>query len=189
MLLVVSLMSVVGAAVYQAAFNGLAIWRRSEDFGQEEDVFLLLEKMQVDLRNAIDHAAMPFEGKPDQISFPSVVRTRADTHNPQQRGGMVEQIGRVAYFFEEKQRCVFRRQANYSQSLKGAFGKEQILIRNVESLTLQYVYPGLETMDVKSSASGVFPSAVIVTVAYAAEDGNRQERKRFIPVFLGGARP
>jgi hypothetical protein len=188
MLLVVSLMSMVGAAVYQAAFNGLAIWRRSEHFGQEQDVFLLLEKMEKDLHNTVDHTSISFAGEGGWISFPAMVRTRADSQNPQQRGTMVEQIGKVVYLFDEKQRSVLRRQANYSQSLKGTFGKEQTIIENVEAMTLQYAYPGVEQMEVKSVAGG-FPLAVIVTLAYTADDGSRQERQRFIPVLLGGLGP
>ena len=141
-LLVVSLIAVIGAALYHTLSNGLKIWDRSQRFVIEEDILIFLDKIGQDVRNIFTYSQIGFEGKESYFAFPTTVRILADSKSDFTKGEYINQIGRVKYYFDKRKNRIGRKQANYSQALEGIFKENKVLCNSVTSLEFRYYYPG-----------------------------------------------
>lgn len=183
--LVVSLISMVGLAVYHSIANGLRIWERSQRFVGEEDIAIFFDKLSQDLHNAFPYSLISFEGKEDSMSFPTIVRTPADKKRSSRRQDYVDQIGQVKYYFDFMHHSLFRQQANYSQALNRKFGRKQLLATPVQSVRFSYYYDVEDELDIKGPEEGELPSAVQVEVELFDTTGQKTTMMRLIPIPLG----
>ena len=171
--LVVSLLSVVSLAVYNAIANGLRVWQRSQQFLLEEDAALFLDKLEYDLQNGLDYSLLAFDGAVRKISFPAVVRTWQDQRIAgSAQPELIEQIGMVQYSYDKIDRTVFRSQANYSQALNGKFGEARPLVSPLSGLKFSFLVVSGKETKWQQRAAGQLPRAVKVEIEYQEKNGN-----------------
>lgn len=186
MALVVGLMSVVGLAGYKALSNGLRIWERTRDFSVDEDIAIFMSKLNVDLHNAFQYSLIAFEGKDDQIVFPTIVRTQMDKNVSGGQIDYIRQIGQVEYFFDKLNSRILRRQGNYSQAVDEERPQERTLVDSVDSVRFFYYYIDEEgKADIKRRAEDVLPAAVAVKVEFKEKTGKKREVTRIINIPVG----
>lgn len=184
MLLVVSLLSVTGLAVYQSIANGMKIWERSRKFVVDEDISISIDKMSRDLRNALNYSLIPFKGEEIRIVFPTMVRTAADKEATVNSGD-IDQVGRVEYSFDKMKSGLFRRQANYSQAVEGEFGPRRVLAGPLHSVNFFYYYDTGEETEIKRETEGVMPSALKIEIEFLEDTGKMRKIERLISIPIG----
>lgn len=182
MTLVVSLMAMVGLAVYQSITNGLKVWQRAGKMSYEEDLAVFFDKLSTDIHNTFVFAKLPFQGKESVLSFPTIIRTAADSKGTSKAEVYVEQLGAVQYRFDPLTKTLVYAQANYSQSLKEKFGRPRVLLTSVYSLAFSYL-TRKEGKTVKELRweEGV-PEAVIVELKVLDERGEVRTMEKIINV-------
>lgn len=176
MLLVVSLLSVIGASLYQAIANGVRIWNRAHYFSVEEDVAVFMDKFRQDLRHSLEYSQLSWEAKDGrELSFPALIITRADKKVAGDRTLYVPQIGMVQYRFDGLDRALIREEANYGQALEEEYGRRQTLAQPVEDMKLFYIYKTDGQLKSESGLrTGVLPSAVVVELTFLDDTGARR---------------
>jgi prepilin-type N-terminal cleavage/methylation domain-containing protein len=184
MLLVASLLSVTGLAVYHAISDGLRVWEYSRRYSSEEDVAVFFEKLSADLQNTYRYSAIAFDGKENKILIPTIVRTPVDKEISAS-GDLVEQMGCAEYFLQTGEKAIYRRQANYSQSLKKKFAPARALAAPVEKLHFKYY--GFEDgkLKPKKSVNKEIPVAVMVQIDFREVGGSVRHLQRMINIPIG----
>ena len=185
MLIVVSLLSLIGLALYKSLANGIKVWERSQRLVKEEDVALFFEKLTQDLRNTYLYSRIKFEGNELGFSFPAYVKTLADARGHSPRGEYIEQMGRVEYAFDPNKDIIYKRQANYGQALDNHYQPEQVLVRSVERVKFNYFYWTKKEELYSQDVLDVPPSGVEVELEFSDKLGRRSMRK-FIEIPVGG---
>lgn len=188
MILVISVISVLGLALYQSISHGLRIWERTQRFLLEEDVAIFFDRITRDLHNAFNYSLLFFEGEEDRIAFATIVRVPVDRKIRPAGDAYTDQIGRVEYYCDGLQSILYRRVANYSQALEGTFGKARLIARPVASLKFYYYVRDEEAVEVKTQIEEVLPLAVRVEVEFLDPDGRLRKAKRVINIPAGGHR-
>ncbi|MCB9772306.1 MAG: prepilin-type N-terminal cleavage/methylation domain-containing protein [Candidatus Omnitrophica bacterium] len=184
MLLVASLLSVTGLAVYHTIASGMRVWEYSRRYSAEEDVEIFFEKITADLQNSYSYSLIQFEGKSDQLFIPTIVRTPID-QNISPSGDIIEQMGGVEYFLQSGQKTIYRRQANYSQTLKKKFAEARPLAKPIESLIFKYFVIDDKKIKPKKKISSEIPVSVEVQVEFIEVGGNVRKLKRLINIPIG----
>jgi hypothetical protein len=185
MTLVVSIMAMIGLAVNQSVVNGIKLWDFTRQFSVEEDVFIFLDRLGLDLRNAFPLAQFAFDGTEENVAFPTVIRTRQDRMIAGHPDDYCEQIGRVEYVFDKAKRTITRRQANYSQALQAQFGPERVLAAPVEGLKFSYLYSAGEEFAWEEEGRH-FPAAVRVEIKIKEYNGDIRVLSRLLDIPLSG---
>lgn len=175
-LLVVSVLSVVGVAVYHVFSDSLKVWSRAQSSLTEEDVSIFSQKITSDVRNAFMYSKIRFEGKEDSLAFAAIIRTPADIKSGLAEGSYVNQIGKVEYYFDDLKNGLYRRQANYSQALGGKTPAGRLLVSDIKSVKFQYYYRHGSTYEVEAQGRAIIPSAVSVDL----ELGDGENPKRIV---------
>jgi len=186
MTLVVSLVAMIGLAVNQAVVNGVKLWGFTRHLSVEEDIFIFLDRLGLDLRNAFHFSLIVFDGAEAKLVFPTVVRIRQDRMMAGQQDDYCEQLGRVEYVFDKSQGVIIRRQANYSQALQAKFGAERVLASSVEELNFSYLYATGEELVWEDEGRGRLPVAVRVEVKFKEYNGDDREFARLLDIPLSG---
>ena len=186
MTLVVSLLAMIGLAVNQSVVNGIKLWDFTRQFTVEEDVFIFLDRLGSDLRNAFPFSPLTVNGTESTIAFPTMVRTRRDRMAAGNTDDYCDQIGRVEYAFDKVNRTVTRRQANYSQALQSRFGPQRVLAVPVEGLKFSYLYPNGEDLTWEDDARGQLPLAVRVEMQIKEHGGDIRVLSRLLDIPLAG---
>ncbi len=185
MLLVASLLSVTGLAVYHAIANGLRVWEYSRRYSAEEDAAIFFEKINSDLQNAYRYSQISFEGKADKIFIPTVVRVMADS-NTADKGQMIEQMGAAEYFYQKGKKTIYRRISNYSQALKAKHKLQaQPVATSIEGLRFTYFFLEDGKLKPKKSVSKDLPKSVQVEIDFAEVGGNIRHLQRLINIPVG----
>ena len=183
-LLVLSLVTMISIALYKALRNGLQVWERSRRLVVEEDIAIFFDKMSQDIKNSYLYSKIRFEGTEVNFLFPTIVRVTADAHSGAPRGELVDQLGRVHYFFDPQQRTIGKRAANYSQALKNKFGPPQILAQSIDRLKFRYYYRTDQGEVFSPKVLDTLPAGVDVEVLFSDKKGQRSIHK-FIDVPIG----
>ena len=187
MTLVVSIMAMIGLAVNQSVVNGMKLWEFNRQLTVEEDVFIFLDRLGLDLRNAFHFSQFAFNGTEVKVVFPTVVRTRQDRMITGDPDDYCEQIGRVEYVFDKAKQSVTRRQANYSQALQSKFGPERVLAAPVEGLKFSYLYPVGQEWGWEEEARGHLPVAMRVEIKIKEHSGETRVLSRLLTLPLSGS--
>ncbi len=184
-LLVTVLMAVIGVATANVFANGLKLWAKSSQVIREADVIVFFDRFGADLRSAYVLDGIVFKGLGAELTLPGVVVTAADENSSRAHEVMVDQLGAVQYRFDPAGKKIYRRQANYSQALKGRWGAEVAVASNIEEISFQYFLPAGQGLQVKSVVDGELPSGVSIDIRF---EGDEYERRlhRFFPVMVGG---
>lgn len=187
MILVTSLLSVTGLAVYHAIANGIKIWQYSLRYSAQEDVAVLIEKLTVDLQNTFFYSLIAWEGKPDKILFSTIIRAPADKTSPE-NGQILDQMGSVEYFYQKGKKTVFRRQSVYGQALKTKKKSEaRALASPVESIRFTYYQIEGGKIKAKKSISNSVPFAIQIDVELKEAGGSLAHLTRMIEIPTGNA--
>jgi len=187
LLLVVSLLSITGLAIYNAISNGLRVWEYSQRFSAEEDVAIFFERLTEDLRNTYSYSLIPFDGKPDKLVIPTVIRAPIDTGKKKDRGNtdMAEQMGAAQYFLQSGKKTIFRRQGVYGQALKQKFSEGRALAAPVARLQFSYIFYDKGKQKIEKTSKGKIPASVMVDVEFVEVTGQPRRIKRIIHIPIG----
>jgi hypothetical protein len=185
-LLVSSLLAISGVAILRSFGNGLKLWDKAQRLNREAEVEIFFDKVAEDLRSAVPISGLAFKGMGSQISFPAVVITQADTKSSRAEEGLIDQIGAVQYRFDAAQHAIFRRQANYSQAMKGQWAQEErSIVAGIDALDIEYEVASDKGFSFKSALDEGVPSGLTVEVHFTDDNGEHQ-LKRYLPIRLRG---
>lgn len=186
MLLVTSLMSVTGLAVYHAISDGMKVWEYSRRYSAEEDVAVFFEKFSLDVQNIYRFGNIVFEGRPDKVSIPTIVRTPIDK-KISANGDLIEQLGMAEYFLQKGEKTIYRRQANYSQALKKKFPPGRALAKPIEKMHFTYYYIEDGELKKKKTVSKDIPAAILVEIDFIEVNGSLRHLQRMINIPIGSS--
>ena len=168
-LIAVSLVAVISVVIYQSIAGGIMVWRRNQRLLVEEDIVIFFDKLTYDLKNSFEFSVLNISGGETSFSFPTIVYMLNDSDDQEYE----KQIGMVEYFLNYDDHSLRRRQAGYGQSIDGSWGREQILIENIEDIKFKYAYLS-EGKDMESSRiSGILPYGISVYVRFSDDFGER----------------
>lgn len=184
-ILVVSLVSLVGLAAFKTIANGLKIWEQSLQLGVEEDVAIFLDKLTNDLKNSFHFSLLTFEGYPNLIAFPTIVRTREDRKKHYGREEYVDQLGKVEYYFDSLKKAIYQRQANYSQACEEEYGKKRLLAKSIYSLEFTYHINLDGELVTRNKTDGRSPQALEVEIKFKETTGKLRTVRKFINIPVG----
>ena len=183
-LLTTILVSVIGVAIFQAFNNGVKLWARSRGLDHDLQAAIFMNRLGEDLRSSVRMTGIPFKGIGSRFSFPAVVWTTADKRSARADEGTIDQIGAVEYRFDPGEKKIYRRQANYSQALKGQWEGMREVAFGVEDFLARYYFPGDRGLLPKSLADEQTPQGVMVELVYKEGDSEHRLR-RFYPIPVG----
>ena len=184
MMLVVSLLSMIGLGIFQVASNGLKIWSRAEHAVLEEDAAIMLDRLGRDLRNTRPYSLLSFDGKSQELSFPTIVRVRADPKGVDQDQEFIDQLGRIQIRFDAMKKVITMRQANYSQALESKWQKERVLLSAVSSLKFSYLYLNEQGLQKERETAGEVPYAVVMELEFPDAVGRLKRMVRSVDIPL-----
>jgi hypothetical protein len=132
-LIVSSLMAFVGGVVVAAVTGGFSVWRRAADYGVGEEAALIaFEGFRRDLHSSRRFSPIPVEGDGEAFAVPAVGRLAGDPEGP-------EEIGRLGYFLDERQRLLCRSFVPYRLSRRyDVRDRCQAVLEDVERLHFEY---------------------------------------------------
>jgi len=131
LLIVSALLAIISMAVYAVFNSGVKIWQRIGNLTWEEDLNILLDKLQSDLRNSFDFQGIDFIGEKDKLVFATIVdsaRLKKKT------------IGQVAYFFNPYLGTLSREERDYAHIFGEDRGRVSVVSTNIRFLRFQYRY-------------------------------------------------
>ena len=185
MLLVTTLVSVIGLAVFSALNNGLKLWARGIGLGHEGELAIGLDKIGEDLRLTVPVSGIAFKGTGARCAFPAIVLTPADKKGSRAEERIINQIGAVEYRFEPAEGKIIRRQANYGQALKKQWGQDYEIASGLEEVTLGYYFAGDKRFLARPEADEKIPAGVMVK-ALLRSDREQRRLSRFYAIAVGG---
>jgi type II secretory pathway pseudopilin PulG len=142
-LVVVSIASIVMAAIASAVAAGVMVWHRTRDFDVERMAALtFLQEFERDARNSFSFAAIPFEGEQDSIVLAGPATIDAD--------GLPHGVARIAYLFDSSDNTVCKTVRPYPYGASASPGPVPLLA-GVADLEFSYI-------SVSPGGSAVHPS-------------------------------
>ncbi len=183
-LMVSSMISMIGLALFQALSNGIDIWKRADRFATEEDVAIFLEKLTRDLRNGFNYSLLDFNGKSAEIIVPTLVQTKIELSSGKVSSQNTTHLGLVKYVFRKADQRIVRLQANYGKALKGKFEKEREVAHHIRSLSFSYFLKEKEGKSLKKlkAQKGVLPQSVLVELDFQEDTGGVRRIVRLIEI-------
>lgn len=176
-LIVVSIMSMVSVAIYASLSNGLKVWKRHHELVVEEDIVIFFEKLTQDLRNAFEFSQFEIEGQEQKFSFPTIVQIQMDDE-------MIQQIGKVEYYFDLLDRSMYRREAQYGQALQEQYGMPVKLIANIQQFMIRFYYITEDGESVFSSPEQGLPAGIEIEFKFISK-GKERSMRRYIDIPQG----
>lgn len=183
LLIVISLVALVGGALYSMFASAVDLMRRTSRSVVAEDVSIFLEKWDRDVANQVVFRGIPFEGMEDAVSFPASIGVGEED-------SMDKGIGRVSFFFDKSHKTIERRQENLAQIYEEAEVDSRPVLKGVLRARFQYfVYDKIEEIffwaDEWNSLEKENAIPVAVQVKFeceAGEDRYEFERTTAIPI-------
>jgi type II secretory pathway pseudopilin PulG len=184
-LLVSVLFSLIGITVFNAFSNGIKLWARGERLVVESNIGLFLDQLGQDARDVPLITGIPLRGTGNRISFPTIVMTPADHSAARAQEEYIDQIGAVQYNYDPADKKIYRRQANYSQALKGIWSNPVEVASGIENVIFQYHFSSDKGMQTKTETDEVLPMGISVGIEFEV-DGQPRHMRRFFPIPVGG---
>jgi prepilin-type N-terminal cleavage/methylation domain-containing protein len=167
-LLVVSLFAVISVAIYQTFSSGVKIWNYASKFFPEEDVLLSLERITHDVHNAFYYSLFEFKGDAVNLFLTTMVITQADPKSGQ-GDPYIQQMGRVRYKFDKKNKQILRQQADYGQAVSGQWQDPKVLAGGIENVSFLYLFSDKKRLVERPTAQGAMPAMIKIDIAYKAD--------------------
>ena len=133
MLITVSILSVIGLAVFSTFNSSIKVWQRLNRQAPALDIGLAFEKLSGDLRNSFPFQNIKFAGSKDKLIFAAIVRIGDKT-------GIHDEIGSVEYALDNKQGKLSRAQLTYSQLYQEKQPASRVLLSNIKGANFKYYY-------------------------------------------------
>jgi len=169
MLVATSLMAMVGATTVAVLTGGMKVWQRTVDYGiQEQSALIVLNGLQMDLRNARAFSLIPFKGKSNGFSFARVRPT--DFEQQDAPDGM----GRISYTFDARRNVLCRSFVPLQRISRSRDERCQVLLEGVERARMEYLdyADGDDKPRWRSNWEDAgFPLAVKATISLKGERG------------------
>lgn len=181
-LLVVSLiLALTVAAIGACLAGGLRVWDAARRFGAvESEGILALHAVSADLRNTFRFSAAGFEGGPDSVTFPALVRLQG-LEDPE--------LGTITYTFQRADGSLQRRTTLF----KTAREETDIVAQNVVGFELIYIVdrdPGNPGVSAWNKGTTNLPDHVQVTLTVAEDASQAPFRlQQRVPLAAGGDAP
>jgi len=186
LLISITILSLVGIAVYSTFANGVNVWRRgNENKIYERKIRLSLEKIDRELRNTFKFSKILFEGTENSISFPGLIRSSLDK--------TPAEVGRISYFLDESENIFCREEKTYPEIFQEGKGGVDRLITHVTTLIFSYCYLDNATGtyrwkdDWKKEEQDSIPQAVKIELVFEKNSGKplKFTKTIFIPIGTG----
>ena len=132
MLIVLSMVSLIGIAIYGTLSNGVRIYKRLSQAEGQEGIAVFLDRFAYELRNTFPDNAIIFQGEERLLSFATRVAT-AGSSLPQENT-----IGQVSYSYNKKDKQLEKITRNYSQLYKDRRTIEKELLSGINSFKFCY---------------------------------------------------
>ena len=146
LLIGLGIFALLAAAVYTALHMGLSTWKRMDlNADRTQELRVVLDRLSTDLRNSFPSRGMketlwaPFEGRSDQLTFPTLIFFRSPEHH---RGNW--RLAVVRYVLEDG-RLIRRISWNFKKPEgKEIWDEEDVWVEGVAALGFQYAYKSVE---------------------------------------------
>lgn len=192
LLLAISLVAIVGLAIYGIFDSGIKVMRKIIRPVPGEDLNIFFEKLSQDLQNSFHYKDIRFRGEAEKVIFAATVQTRSEL-------GADEGIGEVTYAYDPGKLVILREQKNMSEIYREKEEKKEgkrfegtLILERILSMSFQYY--GLdpvekeylwqkewEEMDQKIG----LPFAVRVEIDFE-EEGEKRHLTRTITIPVSG---
>lgn len=183
-LLVTSLVAGLSLAIFSCLSNGLRLWDRSRVLLLEEDAAFFFDRFSSDVRNAFLFSTLPIDGMETRLVLPTIVTGMPDKAGSRSAEGLSDGLGRVQYVFDISSGALVRRQANYSQALRDAWGAPRTLVRGLKRVRFKYYPAGTNESKLSIDISEPFPAGIEAELTFYS--GTEEKTlKRFVPIPAG----
>ena len=139
LLIAILIFSVVAVAIYSTFSTGLIAWKKGEDSSNlYQEARLALDKMSLELRNALFYSNIHFVGKANELYFATLLPSPGKT-------GQLR-LSRVTYYLDNDNYSLQRREESLRTVLQGDIEEAKELASPVKELKFSYAYeyPGKE---------------------------------------------
>lgn len=185
MLIVVSLVSVISISLSTAIINGAKIWFRVNRLVVEEDIALVIDRLNLELRSTFRLTGIEFKGRERTLSFATHVPTKVDARIAGGKTEYTYQMGRAQYSFNREKKKFLVEYANYGLTAKNVFFPGRVLLRDVEDVVFEYFYfDDTKTLTEAPEVDDI-PAVVKVTIVYKDDKGRRRSINRVISIPVG----
>jgi len=184
MLIAMTIVSFLGAVVYNTFSQGLKIWHRASQEKPEIDVEIFFEKLSRDFGNAFTYKDIEIQGQSASVTFFSMA-SGIDSASKQLPV-------RLRYIWDQKKGTVNRVEESYQQVLYPSKEKSvpRPLVRGVRQCELEYYYydEGREVYRWTDEwKNACLPLAVKISVLLG-ENLKTRTLTKYIPIPAGGCR-
>jgi len=162
-----SLFAIVGLVIVGTLSNGIKVWQKIYAQDKQQDINIFFEEITEDLRNCFFYESIPFSGNPSEVYFPTFVTTQALNQ------GLKNGVGRVGYYFNDKDKMIYKVVQNLSNLYKDKISSEDIVLSGVESFEITYYVYDEEAKKYFWTATiedDNFPIAVNISLTIGYED-------------------
>ncbi|MEK7447908.1 MAG: hypothetical protein AAB019_00325 [Planctomycetota bacterium] len=178
-LLAVSLIAVVGLAIFQVYAQGTQVWRRVQTTGQQKErVLIFLERFSKELKNTFRSDGIPFSGTAQSISLAGLVPELVVQGEEQD---YIFKPGRLQYEFDPVQKVLKRAQITYPNLDKPTDSFFRPELENIEEFSFSYYGPagsGFEPELLK--AANELPAAVGVKIKWLKSENEVESVEKII---------
>ncbi len=186
----ITIVSLVGMAVYSIFANGINAWRRgNENSNYERNVRLISEKFARELRNTSEFSNIAFEGTKDSIMFPALILSESISDNGETES--YYEVGRLAFFYDKTENALCKEEKTFPEAFsQEEIGEGKVLIEDVRKLEFSYCYLDNATgkykwkEDWKKEEQESIPQAVKIEMVLGANEDDF-EKTIFIPIGTG----
>jgi len=189
MLVVITILSVAGTAVFGTVTAGMKLWARGLRMENEQDARILLDKMTADLRKLTPFSQIKFEGGSDSLFFPAV--TRGNHFMPgslSQYYPNVRQVEKIGFFYDIAKKAVIYQERTYDEVMRKKQGRIRRVLNNVQSMTLYY-YSHYSYDDKLSEKfflkDGTIPKFIKVEIVYLNNLSEQKKVTELIDIPMG----
>ena len=131
LLVVVGMLAVVSLAIYGTINNGIKIWNAITKPLPGEEVAIVLDKFNRDVKNAFEFKGIEFWGDEGRLEIPTLVYSKL----LQKRT-----VGKTVYYYDASERMLCREEQDFSQVYGDRDGNISPPVRQVRTAEFAYYF-------------------------------------------------
>lgn len=142
LLIAATIMAMIGLAILSTFAGGLKIYRRIQSYQDtQQDALISLEKMERDLRNALNFSKINFAGDAKKISFAGLIKI-VDSDGNQNTA-----LGKISYYFDGVKDVLIKEEQDYPKAVseKGQRRGNRKELASIDEIKFSYFYFNSET--------------------------------------------
>ena len=137
MLITTSILGIIAVAIFSTFASGLNIYKRVRAYsGVQVDVLFAFEKMERDLRNALNFSGIDFSGDTKEISFAGVIKITNAKREQE------VSLGRIFYYVDNTKGILVKEEQDYSHAvseIRKGKGRSKVLA-SMQGMNFSYYY-------------------------------------------------